>query len=252
VNERWAGAVPDTFWLLEHPPVITLGRGSRSEHVLADGAALSAAGAEVWETTRGGDVTYHGPGQLVCYGIVDLRERGRDVGRYLRDLEAVLLAVLADFGLEGRRHPGLTGAWLGERKVAAIGVRAERWITSHGFALNVSPDLGHFGWIVPCGIRDYGVTSIAAECAARGMVAPDMAGVARATRRRLADVFEIELQEVESPPVSELGDEAAPLGGVHRVFPPEPATNVASASVSGNPAGVADRAAPAEIARGRR
>jgi lipoyl(octanoyl) transferase len=251
VRARLAGEAPDTFLLLEHPPVITLGRGARTEHVLADRQRLVAAGAEIWETTRGGDVTYHGPGQLVGYGIVDLRERGRDVGRYLRDLEDALLRTLADFGFEGARRPGLTGAWIGERKVAAIGVRVERWITAHGFALNVHPDLGHFEWIVPCGIREYGVTSIAAECAARGVAAPSMAEVAGAVRRRLGEVFGLALQEAEAPFAYEFNEDSAPLGGVRRTFPPESPAVAGETPGDGVPAGTADRAAPASSARAR-
>src|SRR5262249_62029251 len=118
VRESQAGRVPDLFLMLEHPPVITLGRGSHAEHLLASHDTLAAAGATVWETTRGGDITYHGPGQLVGYGILDLREHGRDVGRYLRDLEEALIRTLGDYGLRAGRRAGMTGAWVGEQKVA--------------------------------------------------------------------------------------------------------------------------------------
>ena len=148
--------------LVEHdPPVITLGRGASAAHVTASRERLAAEGIEVHESSRGGDVTYHGPGQLVGYPIMRLDLHGRDVRRYLRDLEEVLIRVLARFGLEGRRAEGMTGVWVGGEKVAAIGVAIRRWVTWHGVALNVCPNLDHFGLIVPCGIRGRGVTSLA-------------------------------------------------------------------------------------------
>jgi len=223
VRERLAGRVPDTFLFLEHPPVVTLGRGAHAEHLLATPAALAAAGAEVWETSRGGDVTYHGPGQLVGYGILDLREHGRDVGRYLRDLEEALIRVLGEHGLSAARRAGLTGAWVGERKVAAIGVRTERWVTAHGFALNVDPDLGHFGWIVPCGIREHGVTSIGELLRERGAAGrvPDLMTVAEQARRHLEEVFGLELAPGDANELGALAlPDGAPLGGIARRFPP--------------------------------
>jgi lipoyl(octanoyl) transferase len=162
VGQRKAGEIPDQLLLLEHPPVITLGvkvRGSR-EHVLASPAALRSAGLELFETGRGGDVTYHGPGQLVGYPILDLTPDRRDVHRYVRDLEQVMIEAAASFGIEAGRSPGLTGAWVGGEKLAAIGVRISRWVTSHGFALNVNTNLSHFAYIVPCGITERGVTSL--------------------------------------------------------------------------------------------
>jgi lipoyl(octanoyl) transferase len=166
VEERRAGNIGDTLLLLEHPPVITLGVRARggSANVLASPHDLQAAGVLVRETGRGGDVTYHGPGQLVGYPIFDLKPDRCDVHRYVRDLEAAIIAALLEFGIDGGRIHGLTGVWVGpsgsEEKVAAIGIRISRWITSHGFALNVSSDLGHFDLIVPCGIADRRVTSI--------------------------------------------------------------------------------------------
>jgi lipoyl(octanoyl) transferase len=225
VRERIAGRVPDTFLFLEHPPVLTLGRGAREEHLLATPEMLQAAGAEVWETSRGGDITYHGPGQLVAYGILDLRDHGRDVGRYLRDLEEALIRVMAEFGLEAGRRPRLTGVWAGRRKVAAIGVRAERWVTAHGLALNVDPDLGHFAWIVPCGIRDAAVTSIAELLRERGEHdrVPDLAEVAESARRHLGRVFDLDLEVGEAGELATLElPESPPLGGVVRRFPVEP------------------------------
>ena len=163
VAARKADSIPDTLVLLQHPPVITLGvkvRQSR-DHVLATDEQLQARGVTLHETGRGGDVTYHGPGQLVGYPVLDLKPDRQDAHRYVRDLEAVLVGVCSEYGLAAHRKPGLTGVWVGEEKVAAIGVRLSRWVTSHGFALNVSTDLDHFGLIVPCGITDRGVTSLA-------------------------------------------------------------------------------------------
>jgi lipoyl(octanoyl) transferase len=162
VDARKAGAIPDTLVLLEHPPVITLGvkvRSSRA-HVLATDAELATADVALFESGRGGDVTYHGPGQLVGYPILDLKPDRADAHRYVRDLEEVLIRVCASYGIEGTRQAGLTGVWVGDEKVAAIGVRLSRWVTSHGFALNVDPDLSHFALIVPCGIEGKGVTSL--------------------------------------------------------------------------------------------
>jgi len=167
VEDRRAGRIGDTLLLLEHPPVITLGVKTRgkSTNIVASARVLEKEGVTVFETGRGGDVTYHGPGQLVGYPIFDLNPDRRDVHRYVRDLEEALIVAVRHFGVDGTRIPGLTGVWVGEagreEKLAAIGVRISRWITSHGFALNVSPDLRHFGLIVPCGIVDRGVTSLA-------------------------------------------------------------------------------------------
>jgi lipoate-protein ligase B len=147
--------------LVEHfPAVITLGRGTRGAPIVASRDRLRAEGIEVHESSRGGDVTYHGPGQVVGYPILRLDLHGRDVHRYLRDLEEVLIRLLARFGVEGRRSEGLTGVWVGGEKVAAIGVAVTRWVSYHGFALNVSTNLSHFDLIVPCGIRGCGVTSL--------------------------------------------------------------------------------------------
>lgn len=162
VEKRKAGEIPDQLLLLEHPPVITLGvktRNNRS-NIVATPEALKAAGVEVFETGRGGDVTYHGPGQLVGYPILDLRPDRCDVHAYVRDLEEVLIRATAAFGIEAGRQPGLTGVWVGNEKLAAIGVRIARWVTSHGFAYNVNTTLSHFDFIIPCGITDKGVTSL--------------------------------------------------------------------------------------------
>ena len=164
VQQRVAGEIDDTLLLVEHPPVITLGVKTRGNlaNVRAGAEALAAQGVEIHESGRGGDVTYHGPGQLVGYPIIDLKPDRQDVHRYVRDLEEVLIRTAADFGLEAGRSKGFSGAWVGDAKLAAIGVRISRWVTSHGFALNVTTDLAGFGLIVPCGITDRGVTSLSA------------------------------------------------------------------------------------------
>lgn len=162
VEERKAGAIDDQFLLVEHPHVLTLGvrgDGGRS-HILAPTELLAARGVEVHEAGRGGDITYHGPGQIVGYPIVDLKPDRMDVHRYVRDLEEVLIRTAAEYGVEAGRVQGLTGVWVGREKLAAIGVRIARWVTSHGFAFNVTTDLDYFSLIVPCGIADRGVTSL--------------------------------------------------------------------------------------------
>jgi lipoyl(octanoyl) transferase len=187
VEERKAGRIPDQLLLLEHPPVITLGARNRnaSSNVLETQESLALKGVELFETGRGGDVTYHGPGQLVGYPILELPADRRDVHRYVRDLEEVLIQAVSDFGITASRIPGLTGIWVGDQKLAAIGVRISRWVTSHGFALNVNTDLSHFGLIVPCGITDKEVTSMQRLL---GRPVP-MAEVAEAVVARFERVF---------------------------------------------------------------
>jgi lipoyl(octanoyl) transferase len=187
VAERQAGRVDDLLLLVEHPPVLTLGvRGDGGRaHILATDDALAARGVQVVEAGRGGDVTYHGPGQIVGYPIIDLNPDRRDVHRYVRDIEDVLIRVAGDFGIEATRVPGLTGVWVGLEKLAAIGVRIARWVTSHGFALNVTTNLDDFGLIVPCGIADRGVTSFANL----GVIA-DRTAVEDRIVTRFAEVFE--------------------------------------------------------------
>ena len=162
VAARQVGAAPDTLLLLEHPPVITLGRAGEAAHLLGSRAELERRGVGFVESDRGGDITFHGPGQIVGYAIVDLDARGRDLHRYLRDLESVPIRALAEFGIRAERVDGLTGVWVGDAKVAAIGIRVSRWVTHHGFALNVDTDLSFFDLIVPCGIADHRVTSMEA------------------------------------------------------------------------------------------
>jgi len=166
VQERRAGTIPDTLLLLQHNHVLTVGvKKDGRANILASPPQLDALGVEVFDTGRGGDVTYHGPGQIVGYPILDLNPDRRDVHRYVRDLEEVMIRVCGAYNVEAGRVQGLTGAWVthaarGPEKIGAIGVRISRWITSHGFAFNVSTDLSFFDLIVPCGIADRGVTSL--------------------------------------------------------------------------------------------
>lgn len=157
------GRLPDTLFFVRHPPVLTLGASFHEENLLLTRAEYASRGIQVERTDRGGDVTYHGPGQLVIYPIFDLTRHGRDLHAWMRGLEATMIQVCADFGIAARRFPPHTGAWIADRKVAAIGVKVRRWVNLHGIALNCSTDLGVFEWIVPCGIQQFGVTSISAE-----------------------------------------------------------------------------------------
>ncbi len=162
-SKRIAGEIGDTVLLLEHPPVLTMGRSAKEQHVLAPREALEARGISVHHVGRGGDVTYHGPGQLVAYPIIDLKPDRKDVRKYVSSLEEAMIRSCAEFGLTAARVEGLNGAWIGDRKVGAVGVRISRWVTMHGLALNVNSDLRHFEMIVPCGIADKGVTSLCSE-----------------------------------------------------------------------------------------
>lgn len=191
VEERRAGRVPDLLLLLQHPPVITVGvrgDGGRS-HIIATAEQLAQSGIDVHETGRGGDVTYHGPGQIVGYPILDLKPDRCDVHRYVRDVEEVMIRVCADYGVPAGRIKGLTGTWVGAEKIGAIGIRISRWITSHGFAFNVTTNLDHFGLIVPCGIADHGVTSLARATGRK--VSPGE--VEESFIRHFAEVFEREV-----------------------------------------------------------
>ena len=163
---RITGAVPqDLLLLVEHPPVVTLGRSSKQQHLLCTREMLAARGIALFEVERGGDVTYHGPGQLVGYPIVDLKRHKQDLHWYLRQVEASLISTLAYVDIVGARNPGKTGVWVGERKIASIGVHARDWVTWHGFALNVTTELSGFEVIVPCGIAGVEMTSMARELA---------------------------------------------------------------------------------------
>jgi lipoyl(octanoyl) transferase len=160
VAERKAGKIPDTLLLLEHPHVYTLGRNAKRQNLLAPVEQLQMLEAQVFEIDRGGDITYHGPGQLVGYPIFDLTQHRRDLAWFMRSLEEVSIAVAADFGLRAARRAGAPGVWMGNAKLVAMGVHVSRWITSHGFAFNVNTDLSYFDWIIPCGLAGTGATSL--------------------------------------------------------------------------------------------
>jgi lipoate-protein ligase B len=184
---RIAGVLDqDLLLLVEHPPVVTLGRSSKEAHLLASPSLLRERGVELFEVERGGDVTFHGPGQLVGYPIIDLKRHRQDLHWYLRQVEELLIRALATYGLSCRRSEGYTGVWIEDRKIASIGVHARDWVTWHGFALNVSTDLRFFDLIVPCGIQAVRMTSVREEL---GDVSVTMANVAERTARSAADVF---------------------------------------------------------------
>lgn len=199
VAARGKGLIADTLLLLEHDPVITLGRGAKKEHVVASKAVLEMQGVALHETGRGGDVTYHGPGQLVGYPILDLNPDRRDVRKYVHNLEEVMIRVVGRYGLVAGRIAGLNGTWIEDRKIGAVGVRIQRWITLHGFALNVSTNLSAFDLIVPCGIKDKRVTSLREELGEER--APAMGEVERVAVEVFAEVFGAEPEVHDGAPV---------------------------------------------------
>jgi lipoate-protein ligase B len=185
VRQRAVGSIPDTLVLVEHPPVVTLGRAKHRGNLRLDPEALAARGIEFFEITRGGDVTYHAPGQLVGYPIFDLRQHGRDVLRFCRGVEAALILALGDFGVTAGAIPGDAGVWVGEKKIASLGISVRRWVTFHGFALNVSTDLAGFQVIRPCGKDPEVMTSLAALLGHP----VSMEDVRRRVTVRIAEVF---------------------------------------------------------------
>lgn len=191
VAARREGRIEDVFILLEHPPVITLGRRGDESNIVASRELLALLGIEVHRVERGGDVTYHGPGQLLGYPILDLRKYRQDVGWYMHSLEEVLIRALSDFGVEASRLEGRIGVWVGDKNIAALGARIEEWITYHGFALNVSPDLSHFDLIIPCGYKGIGVTSMEEVLGE----APEMREVRRSVAQRFSEVFGVEIRQ---------------------------------------------------------
>lgn len=160
--KRQGGMIPDTLLILEHPPVITLGRRGKYDNILLPLDTLEANGVKIYEVSRGGDVTYHGPGQVIGYPIVDITEQGRDIKQFVWNVEEIFIRLLArEFGITAHREEKkFTGVWVGDEKITAIGIAVKKWVTMHGFAFNVSTDLEHFSWINPCGITDRGVTSV--------------------------------------------------------------------------------------------
>ncbi len=189
---RQASEIPDALILLEHPPVLTLGRRGNEHNVLVPPETLEGLGIVVHATDRGGDVTYHGPGQLVGYPIVSLKRYGQDVRRYVQGLEEVMISVLAEYGLEAGRRPGFPGVWVGEAKIGFLGVHVSHWVTRHGFSLNVQPDLSHFALIRPCGLEGVHITSMAVLLGRR----LDMDEVRRRTAAAFGRVFGLDLQAV--------------------------------------------------------
>jgi lipoyl(octanoyl) transferase len=197
VAQRKAGTIPDTLLLLEHPHVYTLGRNARQENMLVSAEWLASRGVQVFQTDRGGDVTYHGPGQLVGYPILDLTQHRRDISWYMRSLEEVFIRTAQDYGIEAGRSEGAAGVWVGDDKLAAMGVHLSRWVTSHGFALNVNTDLRFFEWIVPCGLHGKGVTSLA-KLLGRQV---EMEEVAARVVEHFGAVFGLEMRTVEESKV---------------------------------------------------
>jgi lipoyl(octanoyl) transferase len=194
----------DLLLLVEHEPTITLGRGTRASSLPIPPEELARRGLTVAEVERGGDVTWHGPGQLVGYPILDLHRHRLDLHWYLRQVEASVIGALARLGVAAQRRPGLTGVWTGDRKIASIGVHVRHWVTTHGFALNVSNDLGEFGWIIPCGIEGVRMTSLA-ECLPE-QPPETLAGRARdAVAAAVAQVFELEADPMALEEISEAG-----------------------------------------------
>jgi lipoyl(octanoyl) transferase len=190
VERRKRGEIPDQLLIVEHPHVVTMGRNAHDENLLCAPELLDRAGIEFHRTDRGGDVTYHGPGQIVGYPIFDLREWKRDVVAYVRGVEQVLIDALAEFGIAAGREAGATGVWTEQGKIAAIGVHISRWVTSHGFALNVATDLNYFRYIVPCGLTKPVTSMQALGCQA------DRDQVVAAVGRSFARVFERELEKL--------------------------------------------------------
>ncbi|MGH9404480.1 MAG: lipoyl(octanoyl) transferase LipB [Terriglobia bacterium] len=201
IAARKRGEIPDTLLLLEHPHVYTLGRNAQPAHVLAAPDHLASLGAAIYATDRGGDVTYHGPGQLVGYPIFDLAGHRRDIAWYMRSLEQVFVGVAAEYGIAADRLPNLTGVWVGNEKLVALGVHVSRWVTSHGFAFNINTDLRYFDWIVPCGIRDKGVTSLEKLLGRRVSLDDAAARVVR----RFGEVFGMEMVETTGSLADEIG-----------------------------------------------
>ncbi len=208
-SARHAGEVPDVLLLLEHPPVYTKGRRSTPDELPMGEDWYRMQGIEVTETDRGGRVTYHGPGQLVGYPIMDLEPYGRDVRAYIRRMERVMISALGDHGVEAATVDGLTGVWVEERKVGSIGVHVNRAITTHGFAINVNNDLQPFEWVVPCGIEACRMTSLTREHRAE----QDLDAFATTVRNRFGEVYERQPVEVEAARLSELVDGVGALVG---------------------------------------
>ena len=203
VRWRQQDLIEDALLLLEHAPVITLGRRAEETHILATPEVLAGEGIEVHRSERGGDVTYHGPGQLVAYPILHLHSYGLGASDYMHRLEELVARTLTDYGLSARRHQGMIGLWVGDNKIAAFGVRIKRGITLHGLALNVSPNMLHWSFIIPCGITDGAVTSMAMELGA----APAMQEVRERIAGHFQDLFDVELVPISPKRLRQVCDQ---------------------------------------------
>lgn len=201
---RRQGIIPDTVIFLEHHPCFTVGRKGGFEHILADDEQLNQQGIAVYETDRGGDVTYHGPGQLICYPIIDLNDYGCDVHAHARRLEEVIIRTLKHYGITAGRKPGYPGVWVGSAKIAQEGIGVQNWVTMHGVSLNVCPKMQHFSLIIPCGISNYGVTSM--EQLLDHPV--DIAAVRQEMRRQFSEVFDLLLEDVDPEDLRRMANEA--------------------------------------------
>ncbi len=197
-RDRITGAIPqDVLLLVEHPPVVTLGRSTKQKNVISSAEFLTSRGVELFEVERGGDVTFHGPGQLVGYPIIDLKRHKQDLHWFLRQVEGALIQTLGEYDIPGERNAGFTGVWTNNRKIASIGVHARDWVTWHGFALNVTTDLSYFDFIVPCGIDGVTMTSIDKELTARGNTAtPTLNAVESVCAEAFGDVFALTPTEI--------------------------------------------------------
>lgn len=203
VGKRWKKEINDTLLLVEHPPLFTIGRRGSSRNILVSDKHLEEKGVSVYEVDRGGDITYHGPGQIIGYPILDLNEHGRDVHLMLRCLEEVIIKLLSDYGVEALRIPGYTGVWVGKEKIAAIGIGVRHWITFHGFCLNVNPDMNYFALINPCGLKGKGVTSL--QQTTPGKTIPGLKNLQQNLIRHFGEVFRLEMRDDQE--ISALAEE---------------------------------------------
>lgn len=203
---RSQGKINDLVLLLEHQPCFTIGRKGGFEHILVNDRVLEKEGIRLYETDRGGDITYHGPGQLICYPIIDLGGYGRDVHDYARRLEKVLIKTLESYGIRAGRKAEYPGVWVGQSKIAAMGIGVRRWITMHGVSLNVCPDMNHFSLIVPCGLTGFGVTSMTEQLGEP----VDIAEVRQQLRLQFSREFDLELADISLQELKGIADEHTP------------------------------------------
>lgn len=199
---RRNGTISDTVIFLEHQPCFTIGRKGGEDHILVNKEILNQEGIKIYDTDRGGDVTYHGPGQLVCYPIINLNDYYRDLHQYARNMEEVIIRTLKKFGIEGYRRPEYPGVWAGPAKIAQEGIAVRNWVTEHGVSLNVFPNMYHFSLIVPCGITSFGVTSMEILLGYR----VEMTDVRKEMRQQFSSIFEIELKNISWGKIREMAD----------------------------------------------